>query len=102
MKLFLITDSADAYEGLRMTGIDGVVVADEAEATAAIAAAAEDSTVAVLLVTKGLAQKVQGQLLPFQLRPAPPLVLEIPDPHSDGGKGGSMTRYVKETLGLEL
>ena len=101
MKLYLITNNADTYEGLRMTGIDGLVVTDDANLSAAITAAADDPTVAVLLITEGLARKAQRQLLLFKTA-ARPLILELPDRHSAGRKSGSIAQYVKETMGIEL
>jgi len=81
MKLYLITDDPDTYVGLRMTGIDGTVLHDEAKLAPALAAALADPTIAVLLISECLAQRAQTQLLPYKMSLAAPLLLELPDPH---------------------
>ena len=64
MKYFVITDSTDTQVGLRLAGIEGVVVREIPEARKAIQDAAADPDIAVLLVTENLAGQV--------LRPAGP------------------------------
>lgn len=102
MKLFLITDSIDTYEGLRMTGVDGVVLHADEEIAPAIASATGDPEIGILLITERLASKCQEQLSPFKMSAATPLVVEIPDRHSEGRAGDSITRYVKEAIGIEI
>ena len=43
MKYFVITDSTDTQVGLRLAGIEGVVVREEAEVRQAVELAARDS-----------------------------------------------------------
>jgi len=90
MKLYLITDNADIYAGLRMTGIDGIVLHSEAELAPAIATAAADPTIAVLLVTGRLAQKAQVQLMAYKISAATPLVLELPDRYSTSRRNSAI------------
>lgn len=52
MKYFVITDSTDTQVGLRLAGIEGVVVREIPEARKAIQTAAADPEIAVLLVTE--------------------------------------------------
>lgn len=102
MKLFLITDSIDTYEGLRMTGVDGVVIHEDGEIAPALTAATGDPGIGILLITEGLAAKCQQQLSPFKMSASVPLVVEIPDRHSAGRAGDSISRYVKEAIGIEI
>ena len=53
MKYFVITDSTDTQVGLRLAGIEGVVVREEALARAAIQTAAADPDIAVLPTSAG-------------------------------------------------
>lgn len=102
MKYFLITDSIDTYEGLRMTGVDGMVIHEDTEIAPAIAQATSDESIAILLITERLAAKCQAQLSPYKMSAATPLVVEIPDRHSQGRAGDSIARYVKEAIGIEI
>ena len=55
MRFFLISDNVDTQVGMRMAGIEGVVVREEPLVRAAIQTAAADPDIAVLLITEKLA-----------------------------------------------
>lgn len=102
MKYFVITDSTDTQVGLRLAGIEGVVVREIPEARKAIQSAAEDPEIAVLLVTENLAAKCSDLLEPLKMSCHIPLVVEIPDRHSTGRASDSITRYIREAIGVKL
>ena len=102
MKYFVITDSTDTQVGLRLAGIEGVVVREEAQIRAAIHTAAEDPEIAVLLITEALAARCQELIAPMKLDARRPLVVEIPDRHSAGRSPDSITRYIREAIGVKL
>lgn len=102
MKYFVVTDSTDTLVGLRLAGIDGVVVREEGTASEAIRTAVEDPSVGVLLVTEGLAALCADLLAPVKMSAHRPLVVEIPDRHSTGRAPDSITRYIREAIGVKL
>lgn len=102
MKYFVITDSTDTQVGLRLAGIDGVVVRTEPEARAAIQEALARSDLGILLVTENLAAQCADQLSPVKMSSHIPLVVEIPDRHSRGRAPDSITRYIREAIGVKL
>ena len=102
MKYFVITDSTDTQVGLRLAGIEGVVVREESQVRDAIEAAAADPEIAVLLVTERLAALCEDLIAPMKLTAQRPLVVEIPDRHSAGRSSDSITRYIREAIGVKL
>ena len=88
--------------GLRLAGIEGVVVREEALARAAIQTAAADPDIAVLLITEHLADQCRDVIAPLKLTAQRPLVVEIPDRHSTGRAPDSITRYIREAIGVKL
>jgi V/A-type H+-transporting ATPase subunit F len=101
MKYFVITDSTDTQVGLRLAGIEGVVVHSEAEARRALEEALSDPEIGILLVTEGLSRQCRDRIDPLK-RAGTPLVLEIPDRHSAGRSADSITRYIREAIGVKL
>ena len=97
MKYFVITDSTDTQVGLRLAGIEGVVVREEPLVRAAI-----QTDIAVLLITEKLAALCQDLIAPLKLTAQRPLVVEIPDRHSAGRAPDSITRYIREAIGVKL
>ena len=90
MKYFVITDSTDTQVGLRLAGIEGVVVRDAEAAGQAIREASADPEIGVLLIA------------PLKLTAQRPLVVEIPDRHSAGRAPDSITRYIRGAIGVKL
>ena len=102
MKYFVITDSTDTQVGLRLAGIEGVVVREESQVRSAVEAAAADPEIAVLLITEKLAALSGDLIIPMKQSAQRPLVVEIPDRHSAGRSPDSITRYIREAIGVKL
>lgn len=102
MKYFVITDSTDTQVGLRLAGIEGVVVRQAEEARRAIEKATQDPEIGVLLISEHLAGQYADLIAPYKLTAHTPLVVEIPDRHSTGRSSDSITRYIREAIGVKL
>ena len=51
MKLYLISDNIDTQMGMRLAGVEGVVVHERDEVLAALNKAIEDPEIAIVLIT---------------------------------------------------
>ena len=102
MCFYLISDNTHTQLGLRLAGIDGVVVHTADEAARALTAAAEREDVGLILVTQLLAKQFPQLWDRFKETHSRPLLLEIPDRHNEGDFGSSLNRYVRESLGIKL
>lgn len=102
MKYFVITDSIDTQVGLRLAGIHGTVVREEGAVRTAIQSALADPDIGVLLITEALAALCTDLLAPVKMTVRTPLVVEIPDRHSAGRAPDSITRYIREAIGIKL
>ncbi|MEG0764753.1 MAG: V-type ATP synthase subunit F [Pseudoflavonifractor sp.] len=102
MKYFVITDSTDTLVGLRLAGMEGVVVRSAEEVSAALDLSLSDPDIGVLLITEGLAKLCAERIAPLKMTAHSPLVLEIPDRHSSGRAPDSITRYIREAIGVKI
>ena len=102
MRYFLIADNVDTQTGFRLAGIEGVVVREPDLVRAAVQSAAADPEVAVLLITEKLAAQCRDLIDPMKLAAQRPLVVELPDRHSAGRAPDSITRYIREAIGVKL
>ena len=102
MRFFVISDNSDAMNGLRLAGIEGTVARSEADLRNALEMAAQQPDIAVLLITEKLAALCQDLIAPLKLTAQRPLVVEIPDRHSAGRAPDSITRYIREAIGVKL
>ncbi|MCL2121902.1 MAG: V-type ATP synthase subunit F [Clostridiales bacterium] len=102
MRYYLITDNVDTQVGMRLAGVEGVVVHQRDEVQEAIKEAEADSSIAILLITEKLAAIVPDQIINLRLYRSHPLVVIIPDRHGTGRAPDSITRYIREAIGIKL
>ena len=93
MKMYLISDNVDTLTGLRLAGVDGVVVHERNELREELENAMNDKEVGVILLTERFGRELQRTM---------PLLIEIPDRHGTGRKKDFITSYVNEAIGLKL
>ena len=102
MKFFLISDNTDTQMGMRLAGIEGVVVNRADEVKQALEKAKDDKDVGVVLMTEKLIELCKDMVYDMKLNSAKPLIVEIPDRHGTSDISKSIDRYVSEAIGLKL
>ena len=102
MRFHLISDNIDTQIGMRLAGIDGVVVHEAAEVRKALKEAVEMEDVAVILITERLLTLCPEMVYDLKLNRKRPLIVEIPDRHGNGRTKDSITRYVREAIGVKI
>ena len=102
MRFHLISDNVDTQVGMRLAGIEGVVVHEPAEVRKALTEAMEMQDVAVILMTERLISLCPELVYDLKLNRRRPLIVEIPDRHGNGRTKDSITRYVREAIGVKI
>ena len=102
MKMYLISDNVDTYTGMRLAGVEGVVVHERDELREALEKTLTDKTIGIVLLTEKFGQEFPEILDQFRLERQMPLLIEIPDRHGTGRKKEFITSYVTEAIGLKL
>lgn len=102
MKFHLISDNKDTLVGMRLSGIPGVVVHKEQEVMDALAEALQDENIAVILITENLVKLCREYIYDLKLNRARPLIVEIPDRHGNGSVKDSITKYVRDAIGIKI
>ena len=102
MKMFLISDNVDTLTGMRLAGIEGVLVHTEKELEAALKAAVADPENGIVLLTEKFGREYPDLVDRVKETTAMPLILDIPDRHGSGRSGHFITDYISRTIGLQL
>ncbi len=102
MKMFLISDNLDTRVGMRLAGIDGVVVHGREEAIEALEKAMRDESIGIVLITEILVELFPEVVADIKLKSSRPLIVEIPDRHGTRRPPDYIMRYVNEAIGLKL
>ncbi|WZL82289.1 V-type ATP synthase subunit F [Vallitaleaceae bacterium 9-2] len=102
MKMYLISDNVDTLTGMRLAGIDGVVVHETQEVEQQLDKILKDREVGVLLITEKLGDLVGERLDYIKMNYQTPLIVLIPDRHGSDRGLDSITKYVREAIGLRI
>ena len=102
MKMYLISDNVDTQTGMRLAGVEGVVVHTREELGEALEKALSDKEVGILLLTEKFGLEFPQMIDDVKLNHKLPLIIEIPDRHGTGRKPDFITSYVNEAIGLKL
>ncbi len=102
MKMFLICDNLDTKTGMRLAGIEGVLVHERQEVRDALNAAMKDSEIGVILINESLVDLIQSEVYNIKLNFQTPLIVEIPGKHGTTRPKDAITRHVREAIGLKI
>ncbi len=102
MKFFLISDNIDTQIGMRIAGIEGVVVNTPEKVCKALETAKNEEDVGVVMITEKLVEMCKEIVYDMKLKSTRPLIVEIPDRHGTSNISKSIDGYVRESIGLKL
>ncbi len=102
MKTFLISDNIDTYTGLRLAGIEGVVIHSREHLKEELDKVLADREIGLVLLTEKFGREFPDIIDNVKLNRKLPLIVEIPDRHGTGRKADFITSYVNEAIGLKL
>ena len=102
MRMFLISDNVDTLTGMRLAGIDGVVVHEKQEIKQALDEVLSQKDIGIILMTEKLGKEIPEIVDDIKLNRTFPLLLEIPDRHGSGRRRDFITAYINEAIGIKI
>lgn len=102
MRFYLISDNIDTQMGLRLSGIEGVVVHGPEETAAALDKAMALEDVGIVLMTDFAVKQCREKVYEYKLTRKQPLIVEIPDRHASAGISESISEYLQSAVGIKL
>lgn len=102
MKIFLISDNTDTAMGLRLAGIESVVVHEKLEMLEQLEKCIKDSDIGVVLFTTKAIHLAPKEIAEYKLKLNTPLICEIPDRHGSAKIGEQINQYISEAIGIKI
>ena len=102
MKMYLISDNIDTLIGMRLAGIDGVVVHEKELLEETVNKVVADKDVGILMFTEKAAGLSKEFVSNLKITLHQPLIVEIPDRHGSRDIADSINNLVHESIGLKL
>jgi V/A-type H+-transporting ATPase subunit F len=102
MRSFVISDNRDTLVGMRLAGIEGIIVHEKEEILKALKEAVANKEIGIIMVTEKVVDAAKDEIMAMKLSKARPLIIEIPDRH--GGDRGTqlITTYIRESVGIRI
>ena len=98
----LISDNIDTLMGMRLAGVEGVVVHERQEVLHALEQDRAKKDVAVIMITEKLARLCDAEISAYKTSVGTPLLVVIPDRHGKSDVTESLSRYLAETVGIHI
>lgn len=102
MKYFLISDNVDTLAGMRLVGVRGVIVHQPEQVQDALEKACADPEIGLVLITDKLVESCSELVFSYKLNRKRPLIVAMPDRHSDTNPGDDMKRYIAQVVGIKI
>lgn len=102
MKMYLISDNTDTYMGMRLAGVEGVIVHEKQELQNEIAKVLNDKEIGILLLMESFGREYPDIVNELKLGRKLPLVVEMPGRDGTGRRPDFITSYVSEAIGINL
>ncbi|BCN33004.1 V-type ATP synthase subunit F [Anaeromicropila herbilytica] len=102
MQMYLISDNVDTYTGMRLAGVDGVVIHSKKHLKEQLDKVIANKDIGIVLITEKFSREFPEIIDDVKLNRRQPLIVEIPDRHGTGRKPDFITSYVNEAIGLKL
>jgi V/A-type H+-transporting ATPase subunit F len=102
MKSFLISDNRDTWVGMKLAGIDGVLVRDRENALIAIKEAMKNDEIGILILTERVVDMATEEVMEFKLKRKKPLIIEIPDRHGSIRESDAIANYIRNSVGIRI
>ncbi|MBE6845636.1 MAG: ATP synthase subunit F [Ruminococcus sp.] len=102
MKFYLISDNIDTHMGMRLAGINGVIVHEADEVKAELEKVLENREIAVVLITEKLVTLCHELIFEIKHKYKSPLIVEIPDRHGTSHIAENLNQYVSDAVGIRF
>ena len=102
MKFFLLSDNIDTQMGMRLAGIESVVLHEKDEVIKELNALIEQDDIAIILMTTKVVNLCPEIISKYKLELKSPLLVEIPDRHGSANIGETIDSYISEAIGVKL
>ncbi len=102
MRVFCISDNVDTQMGLRLAGIEGVVVHKKEEVITTLDKLIKDPDIGIILMTTIIVDLAPEIISEYKLNLRSPLLVEIPDRHGSANIGETIDSYISEAIGIKI
>ena len=102
MKSFFISDNHDTWVGMRLAGIDGVLLHTKEEVLQTLKTATADPKIGIIILTEKIVDLAPDVIMEYKIKNKKPLIVEIPDRHGTTRGADVITSYIRDSVGIRI
>lgn len=102
MRSFLISDNRDTWVGMKLAGIEGVMLHEKQDILDTMKKLMKDEEIGIIIVTEKIVDLASEEIMNWKLKKARPLIIEIPDRHGSSRSENAITNYIRESVGIRI
>lgn len=102
MKSFFISDNHDTWVGMRLAGIDGIILHEKEEFLDTLKKTMADPEVGIVILTEKIVDLAHDEVMAYKMQYKKPLIIEIPDRHGTTRGLDVITSYIRESVGIRI
>jgi V/A-type H+-transporting ATPase subunit F len=101
MDFYVIADE-DTVVGFRYAGVDGIIVDSAEDAGRELDRLAAENAELIVIITERLANQLRERVNAIRYEGELPLVVEIPGPEGPDPDAPSLTKMIREAVGIRI
>ncbi len=103
MKMFCISHDKDVNVGMRLAGIEGILVDSEKNNVEKILdEIVKDEKIAIVLITEKLADLCEEKMINIKKNLKIPVIVRIPNREGDSKISDTIAKYIHESVGIKI
>ncbi len=102
MKLFCISDDLDTKIGMRLTGIEGIVVKSKNDVEKKLDMLLKDKEIGIVLITENLVKLCEEKIYEIKTNVKKPILVTIPSKDGESDISSNILKYISESVGIKI
>lgn len=102
MKCFCISDNKDTKIGMRLCGIEGIVLTTKKETEDFLDEIIKKEDIAIVLITEKLVKLCIEKIYEIKTTFKKPLLVTIPNKECESSIGETIKKYINESIGIKI
>lgn len=102
MKSYVISDNHDTWVGMRLAGIDGIILHEREEVLTTLKKVMSDPEIGIVILTEKIVDLAHEEIMEYKIKCKKPLIIEIPDRHGTTRGTDVITTYIRESVGIRI
>lgn len=100
MRSVVISRNPDILTGMRLAGMEGVLIKDRSQLLETLKLRVSDAGTGIIILTHDAMELAENEIMEMKLKTREKLIIEIPD--FGGVMEDRMSKYIRDSIGIKI